>query len=1480
MKDNISKSTKKRRSFYTALVLLFVLLIGSVFLTRPQSVYGFSFETDIKPWITNFFSHPATDTNPQPTNTSWVRDFLATHPEYTEEDIVSRDEYSIHFQRPDGKIEAEILQNPINYKNDQGEWNTLDTAITPSGDAQYDYQNVTNSFKTYFSSDAYQENGNIKLVKGDASLSIKTIDKLTFTDRNETLTLSDLSPKTEAERQARKGVVDTQEQNKICYPKLYEQEGKTMDVCYIVKEGRIQEQLILNKYQGYPELTQTITLTNAYAKKEGKQITFYNTKTNELLWYILDPVIYEMQTKSENRDLHYDLLCNQANTLFNTCSGLSITKILEPKAKDYLADPQRQYPVIIDPDFTGSTVDGYIQGGGSDHIYSIARSMSTSYDSISETLWVGQRLSKVFRDEDWIYSYYVNRGFLKFDTTLIPDAATVTQVNLKLTTSVDNSTTANFDVQIVKQDWSAQDPLSDANREAAYDNCLSGTADDNIWRNTNGIAVNTQYASGNLNTSWISKTGKTYYSLRSSLDYAGTEPALGNQYIELYTQESTTVGYRPVLTVVYSGPSIASLDFTGSTGDGYIQGGMNTSYSTTRSTSSTYDSSSANIYVGQRYQYWAPTESDRYWTYRGFLKFDTSAIPDDAPIEQVTLKMDSSSDYSDMDFDVQIVKQDWSTQDPLSDANREAAYDNCLSGTADSDIWRNTSGMSTGTSYTSGGLSTAWVSKTGNTYYCLRSSRDYSGTNSGSNEYIYLNSQESVTESSRPVLTIAFSTGTPPNTPSLDLPANGATSQSVTPVLKTTATDPESNYLRYKIQICTDSAMTLNCQTFTEPSGASQPGWSGQNAQTNTAYTSGTQAVYTVQTALNFGTTYYWRSYAIDPGVGITWSSTQGTPYSFTTLVSTVPNPPTLDSPADGAISQSITPVLKTTATDPSGTDYLRYKIYICSDSACNTVLQTINQTSSQTGWSGQNAQTNTAYTSGTQAVYTVQSALNWSTTYYWSSIAKDPGNSNTWSTTQVPPHSFTTNTSPNIPTLDSPANAAANVFPNFTFKTTTTDPDNDSLKYKIQVCTDSAMTTGCQLFDQTSSAVGWSGQNTSPVDITDLYADSSKINTGSSTNHQVTGGQLKMLDLTTCPVAGTCQTGGGYAGGNCVAVSNVTVGNDPNNNCTPSYNACSGNNKIGPDGNCDGNGACNTGGQSSACATAGTCQTGGGCSAGNCVSPTNVTAGTDPNNQCNPYDCTSYIGGWSVASPWQCKKAIASSNDGDCNGVGACYTTFADECTIGTTTSYACGTSTGCEYACVVGALATSYDQVAEVCYTSAQHGCTIGTCDASGACTVTMSSQCASVGGYASCNARCAALGLPCYYGYSNSSCTTMWGACTGASSYCYCSNVCVRGVQGQSCTTACNAVGLPCYPVQYSENAKCGGSLWNNDCSYTSQLRDCKCSNTCIGGAQGQSCANACAAIGKTCVIGKTENTYCLGADYGDCSYSYWPRDCVCN
>jgi hypothetical protein len=194
-----------------------------------------------------------------------------------------------------------------------------------------------------------------------------------------------------------------------------------------------------------------------------------------------------------------------------------------------------KFPVVIDPDFGSSAADTCKYG--QDTTYATAHSTYYHFVNIEER--VGQR--KVASS-----NYYCFRMFLGFDTSSIPDDATLTQNNLKLVCYSDAST-VDFDVQIVKQNWSS------GTNDQIYDACLSSDADDSIWRNTNGMSINTQYTSGNLSTAWVNKTGTTYYSLRSNRDKDATQPAdPSNEYIYIAEGDYATESYRPVLTVLYS----------------------------------------------------------------------------------------------------------------------------------------------------------------------------------------------------------------------------------------------------------------------------------------------------------------------------------------------------------------------------------------------------------------------------------------------------------------------------------------------------------------------------------------------------------------------------------------------------------------------------------------------------------------------------------------------------------------------------------------------------------------------------------------------------------------------------------------------------------------------------------------------------------------------------------------------------------------
>jgi len=240
-------------------------------------------------------------------------------------------------------------------------------------------------------------------------------------------------------------------------------------------------------------------------------------------------------------------------------------------------------------------------------------------------------------------------------------------------------------------------------------------------------------------------------------------------------------------------------------------------------------------------------------------------------------------------------------------------------------------------------------------------------------------------------------------TPELDYPADGDSDIPRSPTFMLKNVSLTASPLQYKIVICSDVNCTNVLYTYDET--LSQTGWSGQDANSGTAYTAGTtldgstEANLTPTTPLAAGTTYYWRARSYDTSSGS--FSLFSNSNAFTT--SFVPAAPSLYSPP--STGASLSPEFQLSTTD-ADSDNVEYKIDICTNGSCSVILHTITQTLSQTGWSGQDDPTATMYatdptsaSNSTTAYYDYQfNDLAPNTQYWWRAYAIDPGGSNTYS--------------------------------------------------------------------------------------------------------------------------------------------------------------------------------------------------------------------------------------------------------------------------------------------------------------------------------------------------------------------------------------------------------------------------------------------------------------------------------------------------
>jgi hypothetical protein len=169
--------------------------------------------------------------------------------------------------------------------------------------------------------------------------------------------------------------------------------------------------------------------------------------------------------------------------------------------------------------------------------------------------------------------------------------------------------------------------------------------------------------------------------------------------------------------------------------DGYLSN-HSASYNTAwTALTGTISSTGNSLSIGQI----APGLQPQYYIYRGFVFFNTSRLPANAYIDNATLSLYKSGDFSTTDFKITVQNgQPTYPHSPMQTGDYSKTHYSGNGGAL------NTSGFVNGynTIYlNSNGRS--WMNRTGLTKLCLRSSRDINGNTPTSNEYVtvYANEQ-------------------------------------------------------------------------------------------------------------------------------------------------------------------------------------------------------------------------------------------------------------------------------------------------------------------------------------------------------------------------------------------------------------------------------------------------------------------------------------------------------------------------------------------------------------------------------------------------------------------------------------------------------------------------------------------------------------------------------------------------------------------
>jgi len=187
-----------------------------------------------------------------------------------------------------------------------------------------------------------------------------------------------------------------------------------------------------------------------------------------------------------------------------------------------------------------SASDGYLQNTDANYTTGHDAAVADGVYKTSNFILIGQNRSEDNRD--------IMRSFLYFDTSGIPDDATILSAKIRLKTYSDKSDT-DFNIVIRRNEAGTypSDPLVTSDFDYTFyvsDGGSINSADLAAVDSLNYIHLN------DTGLTWINKTGVTKLALISSRDINVNDPS-GKEYIGFYAQEATGASI-PQLSVTYA----------------------------------------------------------------------------------------------------------------------------------------------------------------------------------------------------------------------------------------------------------------------------------------------------------------------------------------------------------------------------------------------------------------------------------------------------------------------------------------------------------------------------------------------------------------------------------------------------------------------------------------------------------------------------------------------------------------------------------------------------------------------------------------------------------------------------------------------------------------------------------------------------------------------------------------------------------------
>ncbi len=408
-------------------------------------------------------------------------------------------EYSNQFtdfiNNTDGTKTAVFYSEPVNYFNKNLScFKPINTKIENSNLKDFVFENNDNVFDSYF-----DDTGLVKFQKDTCwglsypvNQSFGNLNKPTFEING----------------------------SKIIYYNIYD----NIDLRYSVDNNKILEEFILNSPMNISYLDTGLDYHGVYYVFTNNSIKFYNNSTDELLFFIPEPVMWEENNLSKKSyGLKYEIM---------TVNGTYyLRKNITQEGLDWLNDENRSYPVVIDATWSNNNpvVDGYVSYLDPPQTY-------TDYRNSNYLEWCNFTNST---------TTVMNRSYVEWDISSIAGQDYVI-------------TDVDFRYQGVQNDLDSRaiysmenSPSSALNPKTIFDDCFDGTAYVTSGFPTIGSGQEINLGDDAVNDLWAAcNSSQTWW----AIGMAATSSSGSPTFDKIVSEDDGDANTKPTLYVTYDLP--------------------------------------------------------------------------------------------------------------------------------------------------------------------------------------------------------------------------------------------------------------------------------------------------------------------------------------------------------------------------------------------------------------------------------------------------------------------------------------------------------------------------------------------------------------------------------------------------------------------------------------------------------------------------------------------------------------------------------------------------------------------------------------------------------------------------------------------------------------------------------------------------------------------------------------------------------------